>query len=101
MTGIVITKLDILDSFKEIKVCVGYKLNGKKVSYYDGDAEFLEKVTPVYKTFKGWDSTTNGISNFKDLPKEAKEYIKFIEEFIGVKIKFISTGSKRNETIKV
>ncbi len=101
MTGLVITKLDILDTFPEIKVCIGYKLNGKKVNYFDGDAQFLEKVTPVYKKFKGWMKTTNGISNFKDLPKEAKEYLNFIEQFTRVKIKFISTGSKRDETIKI
>lgn len=100
LTGLVITKLDILDVFPEIKICIGYKLNGKKVNYIDGDAEFLEKVTPVYKTFKGWNSSTNGINKFSDLPKEAKEYLRFIEEFTGVKIKIISTGSKRNETIR-
>jgi len=101
MTGLVITKLDILDTFPEIKVCIGYKLNGKKVNYFDGDAQFLEKVTPVYKTFKGWMKTTYGTTNLKDLPKEAKEYLSFIEKFTGVKIKYISTGSKRNETIKI
>lgn len=101
MTGIAITKLDILDSFKEIKACTGYKLNGKTVSYFDCDADDLEKVKPIYKTFKGWSKSTAGITNFKDLPKEAKEYLNFIEKFIGVKIKYISTGSKRDETIKV
>lgn len=101
LTGLVITKLDILDTFPEIKVCVGYKLGNKKVTYTDGDAEFLEKVTPVYKIFKGWMKTTYGTSNFKDLPKEAKEYLNFIEKFTGVKIKYVSTGSERNETIKI
>lgn len=101
VTGLAITKLDILDSFSEIKVCTGYKLNGKKVNYIDGDAEFLDKVFPVYKVFKGWSKPTIGASKFTDLPKEAKEYLNFIEKFVGVKIKYISTGSKRDETIKI
>ncbi len=101
MTGIVVTKLDILDSFKELKVCVGYKLNGKSVSYFDCDADDLENIKPIYRTFKGWSKPTAGVKNFKDLPKEAKDYLNFMEKFIGVKIKYISTGSKRDETIKV
>lgn len=100
LTSLVITKLDILDTFSEIKICVGYKLNGKKVNYVDGDAEFLDKISPVYKTFKGWMKSTNGTNKFKDLPKEAREYLSFIEKFTGVKIKYISTGSKRDETIR-
>jgi len=100
-TGVAITKLDILDGFSEIKVCTGYTLNGKKVSYFDGDAKFLSKVKPVYKTLKGWKGNTKGVINYNDLPKEAKDYLKELEKLIGTKISYISTGRDRNEIIKV
>ena len=98
-TGIVVTKLDILDSFPEIKVATHYTVKGKKVNYED--VYNLEDAKPVYKTFKGWMSKTAGLTNYKDLPKNAKIYLSFIEKETGVKIKYISTGSKRNEIIKI
>ncbi|MBF8250208.1 MAG: Adenylosuccinate synthetase [Candidatus Levybacteria bacterium] len=100
-TGLAITKLDVLDSFPEIKICTHYTLNGKKVNYFDGDANFLAKVKPIYKTFKGWNSPTKGATKYGNLPKEAKEYIKEIEKLTGVKITYISTGPKRDEIIKI
>ncbi len=100
-TDIAITKLDVLDEFGEIKVCTGYIYNGKKANYFDGDAIFLSKVKPVYKTFKGWKKSIKGIKNYKDLPKEAKNYLRELEKLIGVKIKYISTGAERNEIIKI
>ncbi|PIP75090.1 MAG: adenylosuccinate synthase [Candidatus Levybacteria bacterium CG_4_10_14_0_2_um_filter_35_8] len=100
-TGIAITKLDILDHFKEIKICTHYLLNGKRVNYYDGDSYFLKKVRPVYKTIKGWNKKTVGIKKYENLPKEAKDYLKEIEKLINTKIVYISNGQKRNEIIKV
>ncbi len=100
-TEIAITKLDILDNFSEIKICTHYILNGKKVNYFDGDANFLAKVKPVYKTFKGWRKSTKGITKYNDLPLQAKQYLKTIERLSGVKIKYISTGAKRDEIIKI
>lgn len=100
-TELAITKLDVLDGFKEIKVCTHYTFNGKKVRYFDGDANFLSKVKPIYKTFKGWEKSTKGITKYSNLPKEAKEYIKEIEKLTGVKIAYISTGAKRDETIRI
>ncbi len=100
-TGFAITKLDILDSFKEIKVATHYEYKGKKVSYENLETIELDKIKPVYKTFKGWASKTAGITEFEKLPKEAKIYLKFIEKMTNTPIKYISTGSKRNETIKV
>lgn len=100
-TELAITKLDILDTFKEIKICTHYILNGKKVSYYDGDANFLSKVKPVYKIFKGWERSTKGIIKCKDLPLEAKRYLKQIEKLTGTPIKYVSTGAKRDEIIKI
>ena len=100
-TEMAIIKLDILDDFDEIKVCTHYELNGKKVNYYDGDANFLEKVTPIYKTFKGWKKSTVGITSYKDLPSLAKEYLKEIEKMAETKITYISTGAKRDEIIRL
>lgn len=100
-TGIAITKLDILDSFSEIKVATHWEYKGKRVNYENLETTDLDKVKPVYKTFKGWNTSIIGITKFNNLPTEAKEYIKFIEKQIGVPIKYISTGSKRNETIKI
>jgi adenylosuccinate synthase len=100
-TGFAITKLDILDNFSEIKVATHYELRGKKVHYEDLETSDLEKVKVVYKTLKGWSSSTAGITDFDKLPKEAKTYIKFVEKELNTPIKYISTGSKRNETIRV
>lgn len=99
-TEIAITKLDVLDSFKEIKICTAYSLNGKKVNYFDGDANFLSKVKPILKTLKGWQKPVRGIKKYSDLPKEAKDYLKEIEKQVGARIRFISTGGDRSEIVK-
>ena len=100
-TQLAITKLDVLDSFPEIKICTHYTLGGKKVNYFDGDTSFLSKIKPIYKTLKGWNKPTKGITKYKDLPLPAKQYLKEIEELTKVKIKYISTGPKRDEIIKI
>ncbi len=100
-TKLAITKLDVLDNFSEIKLCTHYTLNGKKVNYFDGDVNFLSKIKPVYKTFKGWKKSTKGITKYKDLPFEAKQYLKQIEKLTGTPIKYISTGAKRQEIIRL
>lgn len=100
-TEIAITKLDVLDAFKEIKICIGYELNGKRVNYYDGDAAFLEKIKPIYKTLRGWSKPTKGIKKYEELPIDAKKYLAELEKQIGVKIKYISTGQDRNDIIKM
>ena len=82
VTDICLTKLDVMDEFSEIKVCVEY-----------------QNEEPVYKTFRGWDSSTVGISAFEDLPIQAQEYINFIEDFVGCRISYVSTGPSRNQTI--
>lgn len=100
-TELAITKLDVLDNLPKIKICTHYSINGKKVRYVDGDANFLAKVKPVYKIFNGWKKPTKGIVKYTDLPKEAKEYLKAIEKLVDVKIKYISTGPKRQEIVKL
>jgi adenylosuccinate synthase len=100
-TQLAITKLDILDNFETIKICTHYSLNDKRVGYADGDATFLTKVKPVYKTMKGWMKKTQGIKKYDDLPANAKTYLKELEKQIGVKIRYISTGENRDDMITV
>ena len=90
-----------MDDFDELKVCTGYLYNGKIAHYYDGDALFLGKVKPVYKTVKGWKTSTKGLRTFTQLPKNAKIYITLLEKLIGVPVTFISTGEKREDLIKL
>lgn len=101
VTDWVVTKLDILDTFKKIKVCTGYTRNGKKVGYVDGDAGSLYQVKPVYKIFPGWETDTSAIREFSKLPKNAKTYIRFIEEHTGVRVSIVSVGAERNQIIPV
>lgn len=100
-TGLAITKLDVLDDFDTIKICTHYSRNGKKVSLPIGDASFLYRVRPVYKTLPGWKSSTKNIKSFSKLPKNAQNYVKTIEDIVGVKAKFISIGEERNAIIKI
>jgi adenylosuccinate synthase len=100
-TEFAITKLDVLDTFPQIKISTHYTYNGRRVGYEDLALIDMGKVKPVYKIFKGWSKSTVGTTDFKELPKEAKEYIKFIQKELNVPITFVSTGSKRNETIRL
>ena len=101
INGIALTKLDVLDTLDEIKVCVAYKLGNKKIDYLPAAIDDQTKVKPIYKIFKGWKSSTKGIKKFKSLPRNAKIYIKEIENFIGAKISSISTSPERNDTILI
>lgn len=99
MNELALTKLDVLDDFEEIKICTEYKLDGDSTKTFPLDTENVEKVKPVYKTFEGWQTSTRDTSSYDDLPEKAKEYITFIEDYIGVTFNVISTGPKRSETI--
>lgn len=101
ITQIAITKIDILSGQKKIKVCVGYKLNGKQISYSSCGYEELEKVDIIYKELNGWDEDISKVRKFSDLPKNCQEYVKFIEEFLEVKIAIVSVGPAREEYIKL
>ena len=101
INGIALTKLDVLDEFEEIKICIGYDLNGKKIDYLPASTEQQLKVKPIYKIFKGWNSSTRGIKQFEKLPKNAQNYISFIEKFVEAKISTISTSPERNDTILI
>ena len=99
--GIALTKLDVLDELDEIKICVAYQLDGKKIDYLPAAVDDQLKVTPIYKTFKGWKSSTKGIKKFKDLPINAKNYVSELGKFIETKISSISTSPERNDTILI
>tara|TARA_B100002051_G_scaffold234171_1_gene233835 strand:+ start:6193 stop:7485 length:1293 start_codon:yes stop_codon:yes gene_type:complete len=99
--GIALTKLDVLDELNEIKICVGYELNGKKIDYLPAAVDDQLKVRPIYKVFEGWKSSTKGIKNINDLPKNAKIYIFELEKFIETKISSVSTSPERNDTILI
>ena len=99
--GVALTKLDVLDELDEIKICVQYDLNGKKVDYLPAAVEDQLRIKPIYKTFPGWKKTTNGIKNIDELPDNAKKYIYAIEDFIGTKISSISTSPEREDTILI
>ncbi|MBK7104055.1 MAG: adenylosuccinate synthase [Ignavibacteriae bacterium] len=98
---VVITKLDVLGHFDEIKVCTGYELNGKKLKYFPTSSAELNNVIPIYTTLKGWKSDISEIKNYDDLPVEAKEYLTFISVQCGFEIKYISVGPKRSQTIEL
>ena len=96
-----ITRLDILDELEEIKVCVGYEYERKPVKEYPADLKFLSKVTPVYKTYKGWKEKISAIRDYDRLPALCKEYLADISKEIGVPIGIVSVGPSREETIVV
>jgi len=99
--GIALTKLDVLDSFDEIRICVGYELNGKKIDYFP-ETEFEQKsLKPIYETHKGWLENTVGAMTWTDLPALAIKYVRRIEELIGSQVVILSTSPKREDTILV
>jgi len=99
VTGICVTKLDVLDTFKEIKVCTSYQLNQEKVDVFPCCADEMENINPLYKSLPGWLSTTRGMTNSEDLPQQAQTLIKLIEDFTETPVHMISTGPDRNENI--
>ena len=99
INGIALTKLDVLDELDEIKMCIAYNLNGKKIDYLPAAVDDQLKVKPIYKVFKGWKSITKGIKDFESLPNNAKLYIKELEKFVGARISSISTSPERKDTI--
>ena len=99
--GIALTKLDVLDELDEIKMCIAYELDGKKIDYLPAAVDDQLKVKPIYETFKGWKSSTHGIKKFENLPQNAKVYIQELEKFVQTKISSISTSPERNDAILI
>jgi len=99
INGIALTKIDVLDQFKDLYVCIGYKLNGKKIDYLPSASRDQCKVKPIYKRLNGWLKITKGIKKWKDLPINAQKYVNFIKNYCDVKISSISTSPKREDAI--
>ena len=100
LSDILLTKIDVLSILKEIKVCTHYIYKGKKTQDFVSDGEELYTVKPVYKTLKGWESDLTQARKYSDLPKAAKAYIKFIEDYTGVKVSMVSVGPERDQILK-
>lgn len=93
------TKLDVLDDFDELLVAEAYKIDGQTIDAFPATVEQLQKVEPVYKTFKGWKTNTTGVQTYEGLPHEARTYIEFVEQYTGVPVKWIGTGPAREAMI--
>lgn len=101
ITGIALTKLDVLDGLEEIKICVGYKLDGKTIDYLPASQGTQARVEPIYETLPGWTGTTVGARTWKELPAEAVKYVRHVEELIGCPVALLSTSPEREDTILV
>jgi adenylosuccinate synthase len=101
VTGIALTKLDVLDTLETVKVCTGYKLDGKKIDYLPAHAADQARVEPVYEDIKGWCESTEGARSWADLPARAIKYVRRIEELIRCPVALVSTSPEREDTILV
>ncbi|MHA1524812.1 MAG: adenylosuccinate synthase [Alphaproteobacteria bacterium] len=101
ITGIALTKLDILDGFKELKVCTGYMLDGEPVDHLPAGQGAQTRIEPIYETLEGWSETTAGARSWNDLPAQAVKYIRHIEELIEAPVALLSTSPERDDTIVV
>jgi len=98
-TGAAITRLDILDTFPHLKICVGYKLDGQTIDYFPASITALERCQPIYEEVPGWQAPTTHIRQYEELPPEAKQYLARLEEFIACPINLVCVGPRREQTI--
>jgi adenylosuccinate synthase len=101
INGIALTKLDVLDGLKELKVCVGYELDGQRIDFLPASMGAQAAVKPIYETLEGWSETTAGARSWSELPAQAVEYVRYIEELIGAGVAMLSTSPERVDTILV
>lgn len=101
ITGIALTKLDVLDGLDELKICVGYKLDGKEIDYLPASRAAQARVEPIYITLEGWKESTVGARKWADLPAQAIKYVRQVEELIGAPVALLSTSPEREDTILV
>ena len=94
-----LTKIDVLDALEEIKVCVGYEIDGERVDTFPAVSQDLRQIKPIYESLEGWKSETLGMTRIEELPAKAREYVDFLSESVGVEIGLISTGPERDQTI--
>lgn len=101
ITGIALTKLDVLDGFDTLKICVGYEIDGKKLDYFPASIKAQANAKPIYEEMDGWKESTQGARSFKDLPAAAVKYVRRVEELVETPIAVLSTSPKREDTILV
>ncbi len=99
ISEIALTKLDVLDSFEEINICVGYKKNGKLLKSFPTDVQTLDTIEPVYQNYKGWNEKISHIIKWKHLPTRTMKYVETIEKLSGVRVSLVSVGARRDQTI--
>jgi adenylosuccinate synthase len=99
--GIALTKLDVLDTFDEIKLCTGYKLDGREIDFLPADAGEQARCKPIYETVEGWKDSTRGARSWAELPAQAVKYVRRVEELIGAPVALLSTSPEREDTILV
>tara|TARA_R110000824_G_scaffold390760_4_gene587618 strand:+ start:38507 stop:39799 length:1293 start_codon:yes stop_codon:yes gene_type:complete len=99
ITGIALTKLDVLDGFDELKVCVAYEVDGKRLDYFPAGMDAQGKVTPIYETLEGWSDSTQGARSWAQLPAAAVKYVRYLEELIEAPVALLSTSPDREDTI--
>lgn len=97
--GIALTKMDVLDGFDEIKVCVAYDLNGSRIDYLPSSTVDQANIKPIYETIKGWSETSQGARSWAEIPAEAVKYVRYIEELIEAPVALLSTSPDRDDTI--
>jgi adenylosuccinate synthase len=101
INGIALTKLDVLDGLEEIKICVGYELDGKRIDYLPASQGAQERVVPIYESLPGWKESTEGARTWGELPAQAVKYVRHVEELIGAPVALLSTSPERDDTILV
>lgn len=101
INGIALTKLDVLDGLEEIKICIGYELDGERIDYLPASQGAQERVVPIYETLPGWKESTEGARTWADLPAQAVKYVRHVEELIGAPVALLSTSPERDDTILV
>ncbi|MGC6412685.1 MAG: adenylosuccinate synthase [Candidatus Puniceispirillaceae bacterium] len=101
ITGMALTKLDVLDGFETLKICIGYELNGERLDYFPSEAAAQAACTPIYEEMPGWSETTYGARSWAELPANAVKYIRRLEELTGMPVSLLSTSPERDDTILV
>ncbi len=101
LTHLAVTKLDVLDTFKELEVCVAYELDGKRIEHFPASLARLERMKPIYETLPGWQQDTTEARRFEDLPENARKYLHRLSELVDVPIGLLSLGPKRHQTIRM
>jgi adenylosuccinate synthase len=99
ISSLCVTKLDVLDGLETIKICIGYELDEEKIEDFPLDVALLNKCTPIYEDFSGWQTSTIGVTNYSDLPENARAYLEWIENKLNIPIDIVSTGPDREQTI--